>query len=75
MPIPHSELQRLTGQYREPMRELDESSPPKSGHSLLLLIGILLTCLAMVGHRFLPERRLALEGSETSRQLLPDAVR
>ena len=28
-----------------------------------MLIGILLTCLAVVGHRFLPERRLTINGS------------
>ena len=43
------------------MRELTESVPRKSSHSAALLIGILLTCLAMVGHRFLPERRLTLD--------------
>lgn len=43
------------------MREPDESVPPKSRHSLVLLLGILLTCLAMIAHRFLPERRLTIE--------------
>jgi diguanylate cyclase (GGDEF)-like protein len=65
LPIPLSVLLSAAGQYREPMRESDESSPRKSSHSVLLLIGILLTCLAVVGHRFLPDRRLALEGSVT----------
>jgi diguanylate cyclase (GGDEF)-like protein len=37
----------------------------KSTHSTALLVGILLTGLAMVGHRFLPERRLALENTNT----------
>jgi diguanylate cyclase (GGDEF)-like protein len=46
------------------MREMDESTPRKSSHSVAVLIGIVLTCLAMVGHRFLPERRLALEGAQ-----------
>jgi diguanylate cyclase (GGDEF)-like protein len=46
------------------MREMHESIPKKSGHSAVLLIGILLTCLAMVGHRFLPERRLTLENTK-----------
>jgi len=36
----------------------------KSGQSAALVIGILLTCLAMVGHRFLPQRRLALESTK-----------
>jgi diguanylate cyclase (GGDEF)-like protein len=39
-------------------------SERKSSHSVALVVGILLTCLAMVGHRFLPERRLALDGSQ-----------
>ena len=46
------------------MREMDESIPRKSSHSTALLIGILLTGLAVVGHRFLPERRLALESTK-----------
>ena len=40
---------------------MDESIPNKSSHSAAILVGILLTCLAVVAHRFLPERRLALE--------------
>jgi diguanylate cyclase (GGDEF)-like protein len=47
------------------MPEADPQTPAKSSHSAGLLIGILLTCLAVVAHRFLPERRLALEGSPT----------
>jgi len=43
---------------------MDEPTPRKSSHSVAVLIGIVLTCLAMVGHRFLPERRLALEGAQ-----------
>lgn len=35
-------------------------SPRKSSHSAALLIGILLTALIMVAHRYLPERRLVL---------------
>ena len=46
------------------MREMDESIPRKSSHSTALLIGILLTGLAVAGHRFLPERRLALESTK-----------
>ena len=38
-------------------------TPRKSSHSAVLLIGILLTCLAVVGHRFLPQRRLVLEST------------
>lgn len=45
------------------MRATDEPKPRKSSHALVLLLGILLTCLAVVGHRFLPERRLAIQGS------------
>jgi diguanylate cyclase (GGDEF)-like protein len=45
------------------MREMDDSIPKKSTHSAALLTGILLTCLAVVGHRFLPERRLTLDSS------------
>jgi diguanylate cyclase (GGDEF)-like protein len=46
-------------QYRL-MSDLADSTPRRSGHSVPLLVGILLTCLAVVGHRFLPERRLKL---------------
>ena len=41
-----------------------DESPRKSTSSIALLVGILLTGLAMVGHQFLPERRLVLEASE-----------
>jgi diguanylate cyclase (GGDEF)-like protein len=46
------------------LREMNDPTATKSTHSAALLIGILLTFLAMVGHRFLPERRLALESSK-----------
>ena len=46
------------------MREMDSPNPRKSSHSAALLIGIVLTALAVVGHRFLPERRLMLESSK-----------
>ena len=46
------------------MRAADESIPKKPNHSALLLAGILLTCMAVVGHRFLPERRLTLDASK-----------
>jgi diguanylate cyclase (GGDEF)-like protein len=46
------------------MRDLDDATPRKS-HSAALLIGILLTCVAMVGHRFLPDRTLVLESTGT----------
>jgi diguanylate cyclase (GGDEF)-like protein len=47
------------------MRAAEDSSPRKSTNSVALLAGIVLTCLAMVGHRFLPERRLALENTNS----------
>ena len=40
-----------------------EAIPRKSTHGIALMVGILLTCLAMVAHRFLPERRLTLEST------------
>jgi len=43
------------------VREMNDSVPRKSTHSTALLVGILLTGLAVVGHRFLPERRLTLD--------------
>jgi diguanylate cyclase (GGDEF)-like protein len=46
------------------MPDTDASIPKRSSHSALLLIGILLTCLAVIAHRFLPERRLTLEGTK-----------
>src|SRR5688500_4791707 len=46
------------------MPEIDASIPKKPSHSAVLLIGILLTCLAVVAHSFLPERRLTLQGSK-----------
>jgi len=36
----------------------------KPNQSAALLIGMLLTLLAVIGHRFLPERRLSIEGSK-----------
>jgi hypothetical protein len=35
----------------------------KSTQSALLLVGILLTVLAVVAHRFLPERRLSIDSA------------
>jgi diguanylate cyclase (GGDEF)-like protein len=64
LPIPLSVLLPPAGQYCGRRREMDESTPKKSSHSAVLLIGILLTCLAVAGHRFLPERRLALDSSK-----------
>ncbi len=42
---------------------MSESAHKKSGQSAAVLIGILLTILAMVSHRFLPERRLLLNSA------------
>ncbi len=42
---------------------MTESIHPKSTQSAALLIGMLLTLLAVVGHRFLPERRLTIDNS------------
>ncbi len=49
----------------------DQSIPRNSSHSLVLLIGILLTCLAVVGHRFLPERRLAIDSAREGANFFP----
>ena len=38
-------------------------SPARSSHAAVLLAGILLTCLAVVSYRFLPERRLPIQHS------------
>jgi diguanylate cyclase (GGDEF)-like protein len=42
---------------------MDDSNNRKSAQSATLLIGILLTLVAVVAHRFLPERRLALDSA------------
>jgi diguanylate cyclase (GGDEF)-like protein len=42
---------------------MSELMPRKSSQSAALLIGILLTLLAVVAHRFLPERRLTLDAA------------
>jgi len=42
---------------------MTESEHRKPHHSAAVLIAMLLTLLAVVGHRFLPERRLTLDGS------------
>ncbi len=47
---------------------MQASANRKPSQSVVLLIGILLTLLAVFAHRFLPERRLALDTSK------PDAV-
>jgi diguanylate cyclase (GGDEF)-like protein len=45
------------------MRETAQSFLKRPSHSAALLIGIVLTCLAVVAHRFLPERRFTLDSS------------
>jgi diguanylate cyclase (GGDEF)-like protein len=42
---------------------MHEPLPRKSSHAAVLLVGILLTCLAVLAHRFLPERRLIIQSS------------
>src|SRR3954468_24170131 len=59
-----SVLPPSAGHYRPRVREMNEPIHKRPNPSAVLLIGILLTCLAVVGHRFLPERRLAFEGSK-----------
>jgi diguanylate cyclase (GGDEF)-like protein len=45
------------------VREINVIVQKRSGQSVVLLIGILITLLAVVGHRFLPERRLTIDSS------------
>lgn len=45
---------------------MPESIHRKPTQSAVLLIGILLTLLAVLGHRYLPERRLTIDGSRKS---------
>jgi diguanylate cyclase (GGDEF)-like protein len=47
----------------EVTREMAESKPRKPNQSAALLLCMLLTLLAVVGHRFLPERRLSITSS------------
>ena len=42
---------------------MSESNQSKANQSVILLIGISLTLLAMVAHRFLPERRLTIDSA------------
>ena len=42
---------------------MTESAHRKPAQSVALLLGILLTLVAVVGHRFLPERRLSIDNS------------
>jgi len=43
---------------------MSDSTPRKSGPLAALLIGILLTLLAVIGHRFLPQHRLTLDSAQ-----------
>jgi len=51
------------------MREPDES-PRKSSHTAALLVGILLTCIAVAGHGLLPKRRLSLDSAAVGNYFL-----
>ena len=50
---------------------MTESIHRKSTQSALLLIGILLTLLALIGHRFFPERRLTIDSSREGANFFP----
>src|SRR5690349_3177341 len=52
---------------------MNESVSRKPSQSAALLIGILLTVMAVVAHRFLPERRLSLSTSELVDTYAPNA--
>lgn len=47
---------------------MPDSTAQKPNQSSLLLLGILLTLLAIVAHRFLPERRLAISSTRENAQ-------
>lgn len=48
-----------------------ESIRPRISPSATLLIGILLTLLALIGHRFLPERRLTIDSAREGANFFP----
>jgi diguanylate cyclase (GGDEF)-like protein len=50
---------------------MPESIQRKPAQSLVLLLGILLTLLAVVGHRFLPERRLTIDSARKGANFFP----
>jgi diguanylate cyclase (GGDEF)-like protein len=52
---------------------MNESVHRKPGQSVALLIGILLTVIAVVAHRYLPERRLSLDASQDVDTYAPGA--
>lgn len=43
----------------------------RPSHAVALLTGILLTCLAVAGHRFLPERQLTIDSSREGANFFP----
>lgn len=45
------------------VRGMSDMTPRKYGQSAVVLIGILLTILVVVAHRFIPERRLVLDSA------------
>jgi diguanylate cyclase (GGDEF)-like protein len=53
---------------------MNDSVSRKPSQSAALLIGILLTVIAVVAHRFLPERRLSLHTSEQVDTFAPNAT-
>ncbi|HUQ11454.1 MAG TPA: diguanylate cyclase [Steroidobacteraceae bacterium] len=48
---------------------MNDSIPKRSTPTAALLTGILLTCLAVVGHRFLPKHRLTIDSSRKGSDL------
>src|SRR5687767_87451 len=52
---------------------MNESVNRRPSQSAVLLIGILLTVIAVAAHRFLPERRLSLETSKDVDTVAPGA--
>ena len=50
---------------------MTESTRPKISHSAFLLLGILLTLLIVIGHRFLPERRLTIDSMRDGANIFP----
>jgi diguanylate cyclase (GGDEF)-like protein len=50
---------------------MTESTRPKISHSAFLLLGILLTLLIVIGHRFLPERRLIIDSMRDGANFFP----
>ena len=51
--------------------EMTEAIDRKPSQSAILLLGILLTLLAVVAHRFLPERRLSIDSAREGANFFP----